>query len=229
MGFKQCNAKSKRTGEKCKARAVLGSTKCYHHGGKSLAGVASPTFKDGRYSKFIPKHLADGFDKFASDPKRLDLSENIALADTRISELLTTIDHGGTQEHWKQVNELLEVLEVAINRKLEEKALTTLTQIKEVCSSAIDDSKVWAEISTLGENRRKLAETEQKRLLSTDMMIQADRAYGLIALVQDIILRNVSDTRIRGAIANELRSILAPAVDQRTGSDPQLIEVAERT
>lgn len=218
-----CTAK-RTNGEPCRAKAIAGKTKCRVHGGHSPGGQSSPHFKTGRYSKYVPKHLADSFDQMVSDPARLDLSENIALIDTRTGELLSSIDHGGTQAHWAKVSDLATTLETMLNRKNYEKAQVTLTEIKEVCVSAIDDSKVWAEITALGENRRKLAETEHKRLLTSDMMIQADRAYSLISLIQDVILRNVSDPKTRNAIAHELGNILNPAIDQRVGSNPPLID-----
>lgn len=51
MPIRYCKAKSKRTGQRCHARAMRGQDVCYHHGGKSRRGIAHPNYKHGYYSK----------------------------------------------------------------------------------------------------------------------------------------------------------------------------------
>jgi hypothetical protein len=63
----QCTAHSKRTGERCKAQAITGRHLCRHHGGKSLEGIANPNYKDGRYSRVMPKRLMDTYKRAAND------------------------------------------------------------------------------------------------------------------------------------------------------------------
>ena len=68
----QCKAKSKRTGKRCKARAVTGKDVCYHHGG------ATPV-KHGLYSKY-PDAVAAQHLETARNSDRLDiLKSTIAL------------------------------------------------------------------------------------------------------------------------------------------------------
>jgi len=50
MPIRYCTATSKRTKKPCRARAMVGRTNCYHHGGKSLRGLIHPNFKHGYYS-----------------------------------------------------------------------------------------------------------------------------------------------------------------------------------
>jgi hypothetical protein len=45
-----CGAKT-RSGAPCKNAPIGDTGRCRMHGGKSLAGVASPRYKHGRYSK----------------------------------------------------------------------------------------------------------------------------------------------------------------------------------
>lgn len=67
----QCTAKSKRTGERCKAPAVRGKDKCRMHGG------ATPV-KTGLYSKYTKTFLADRIEELKNDPALTDLREHIA-------------------------------------------------------------------------------------------------------------------------------------------------------
>lgn len=51
MPIRYCNATSKRTGKPCRARAMRGREKCYHHGGKTPQGAGHHRYKHGFYSK----------------------------------------------------------------------------------------------------------------------------------------------------------------------------------
>lgn len=60
---KRCGAKT-RSGKPCQSPAMANG-RCRMHGGKSLGGVDSPTFKHGRYSRYLPEHIqakAQSFD-----------------------------------------------------------------------------------------------------------------------------------------------------------------------
>jgi hypothetical protein len=45
-----CGAKKRKSGEPCRA-AAMANGRCRVHGGTSLKGVASPSFKNGKRSK----------------------------------------------------------------------------------------------------------------------------------------------------------------------------------
>jgi hypothetical protein len=47
---RRCGART-RAGAPCKNWSMRGRTRCRMHGGRSLRGIASPTFKHGRYSR----------------------------------------------------------------------------------------------------------------------------------------------------------------------------------
>jgi len=61
----KCKARSKRTGERCKAQAVTGKDVCFHHGG------ATPV-KHGLYSKY-PEAIAARHLEAARNADRLDI------------------------------------------------------------------------------------------------------------------------------------------------------------
>lgn len=72
----QCNATAKSTGQQCNNPAVSGSTKCRLHGGKSLRGVESPSFKGGRYSKYAPATMQEKISELDDYPL-LDLVDEL--------------------------------------------------------------------------------------------------------------------------------------------------------
>jgi hypothetical protein len=62
QGFhpRQCTAKSKRSGERCKNYACRGRGTCRMHGGKSPRGIGHPNTKHGMYSKGIAAIVGAG-------------------------------------------------------------------------------------------------------------------------------------------------------------------------
>lgn len=90
----QCQAKSKQSGAQCKKFAVPGKRVCGIHGGKTPGGLASPHFKTGRHSKYLPKNLLGKYKEAINDPDLLQLRDEIALMDTRLGEVLTQIEKG---------------------------------------------------------------------------------------------------------------------------------------
>ena len=89
---RQCTARSKRSGERCRKHAMRGRTVCLAHGGRTPRGVASPHFKTGRYSRSLPGHLLAAYEEALRDPRLLSLRDEAALIDAMINELLSQID-----------------------------------------------------------------------------------------------------------------------------------------
>ncbi|MCB9150722.1 MAG: hypothetical protein H6641_18365 [Caldilineaceae bacterium] len=106
----RCTARSKRSGERCKKAAMRGRNVCMFHGGKTPRGVASGSFKTGRYSQHLPTRLAARYCEAQNDQKLLDLHEEIALIDARIADMLDglTGDTARDNEKWGCVMELIE-------------------------------------------------------------------------------------------------------------------------
>jgi hypothetical protein len=59
--------------------------RCRLHGGASLAGVASPTWKNGRWSKYLPAHLAARFQEGLNDRQLMQLRQDTALIDAALT------------------------------------------------------------------------------------------------------------------------------------------------
>lgn len=175
--------------------------RCRLHGGKSLAGVASPTFVTGRYSKHLPARLADQYLASRNDPELLALRDEVAIVDSRLNDLLGRVDTGESGALWKQARKLLSDYRTTG----EESHLYALGL---TINEALDDYAAWQEIQLLLEQRRKLVETERKRLVDMQQMITAERAMLLIAAISDTIRRHVSDRNVLAAINADLGALI---------------------
>ena len=89
----QCNAKAKRTGQRCRRVAVTGSTKCPLHGGKTPRGVASPHYKTGRYSKYVNPNISGKINDL-DQYDILDLADELQTQRALIAEYLNRFQNG---------------------------------------------------------------------------------------------------------------------------------------
>lgn len=211
MSFAQCTATSKRTGNRCKARAVLGRTVCYHHGGATPRGFDLPQTKIGRYSRDLPARLSSRYQEALSDPDLLAMREEVALVDARLGDLLKRVDSGESGLVWdllqKVYHEFVEVR--GLGNEGAREAAAKLTEMARLIQRGTADRVAWGEIGDLLEQRRKLVESERKRLLDLQLVITADKAMLLMAAVVDVIRRNVTDKHILAAISADITKLVS--------------------
>jgi hypothetical protein len=200
----QCTAKN-RQGEQCKHAAINGTSKCRFHGGASLIGIASPTFKTGRYSKHLPTRLAAKYAEALADPDLLALRDEIALIHTRQTELLEHLDTGLALRRWKDAQAAYGEARAAIAGKDSVGFQVAMVALGDALNAGMGDYAIWQEIVEMTEQRRRLVESEHKRLVNMQQMISTERAMALLAVITDTIRRHVSDPSALAAIAAELR------------------------
>ena len=95
-GKKICGRKLRgKDGRTCQKYEMVGRNGCELHGGKSLRGADSGTYRTGKYSKYLPAHLLEKYHEASNDPDLLSLHSGIALVDTRLADLLTTFNDKG--------------------------------------------------------------------------------------------------------------------------------------
>ncbi len=193
----QCTAKSKRSQQQCRKDAILGSTKCYMHGGKSQVGAASSGFKHGRYSKHLPTRLAERYHQARTDAKLLELNEEIALLDSRLAEVLTRVDAGDGGPLWERLVKMWGRLDDDI------RGMGVLAPIGEIITHGHADWEIWANIRELLQERRLLVESERKRYVELGQMITAAQAATMLGLITDVIRRHVQDRNALAAITRE--------------------------
>jgi hypothetical protein len=202
----KCGAKT-RQGTPCQRWALAGRGRCRLHGGKSLAGTACPHFHSGRYSAYVPQRLRERYEQAEHDPALLSLKSEVALTDARLADLLARVDTGESGQLWATLKKAHEEFKVYRLAGDVPKMNVTLAKIEALLNSAVDDHQAWAEIGTLVEQRRKLAESESKRLITLQQMLSAEEAMVLMRNMVDIVTRHVSDRQALSAIVVEMRQL----------------------
>lgn len=213
---KYCGAKLKspRTGT-CKGKPMLNS-RCRYHGGTTPKGLLHPSFRTGRYSKYLPGELGDRFELARNDAELISLNEEIALVDTHLTERIEKIYAGESKDFWKILKHKFFRLEDSINQVLDKsdesnsQELLALTEtFGDTLHAGAKVFQVFEQIQPMIEMRRKLVESEAKRRKDLDQNITVDKAMAIIRTLSDIVNRNVTDTKQRLAISEELAKIVA--------------------
>ena len=113
-----CGART-RAGAPCRQPGTGAGGRCRLHGGASLSGAASPSFRHGRYSRFLPARLLDRYVAAQTDPERLSLLAQLALLDARLSNVLSRVDSGETGGTWRALRQTYSALEAARRPRVE--------------------------------------------------------------------------------------------------------------
>lgn len=208
----KCNAKSKRTGEECKRPAINGTGKCYHHGGKSLAGIASGTYKTGAYSKHLPTRLAATYAETLADQKLWELGEKAALVNTRIVELLSKLDTGETGATWKALREAYNAMRDAMTAGDSAKMMSMVFVIGNLIEAGNRDYLAWAEITNQIETYRKLSETERRHMLQAEQILTVQDAMLMIGAIMAGVKEHVTDRNAYAAISANVTKVIGQEV-----------------
>jgi len=204
----QCTAKSKRSGQRCKKDAVVGFGVCHIHGGKSLVGTANPAFKHGRYSRCLPDRLSERYHLALADGDLTSLDDEIALTDSRLQDELMRLRTEGPQAQWSEARAIFASFTANTNRNNRDGAVRDINRLRVVLDAAADPEASWMKIDNLIEQRRKLVETERKRLMDADKAIAIDQLMVMVAAIADIVRRHVASKESRRVIGDEIRRLV---------------------
>jgi len=205
----QCTATVRRTGERCRRRAVTGYNVCQVHGAGSpkKGRPGGRPIVHGRYSKKLPERLRERYEESLSDSELLSLRHELALCDSRLEDLLGRVDSGESGATWVHAQKTLYAFLKEFYSDGEHVGLR-LDELKQAIQKGLDDYAAWGEIQALLEQRRKIVESEQKRLVALQQVITVEKAMLLFGAITDVIKRNVTDRHQLAAISHELAGLL---------------------
>lgn len=191
-----CGAHARSTGQPCQ-NAAMTNGRCRLHGGKSLSGVAAPAFKHGRYSKSLPTAIGERYQQALTDPELLSLRDEIALIDARTQEVLhATID----DPCWDDVVMAWRAFQATGSEDSRDRLAAVIEQPRSPIAN-------WESLLVLLDQRRRLVESERKRLVETRQMITSEQAMVLLAAVVSILRAHIHDRNILAAISADIQKL----------------------
>lgn len=170
----------KRLGGICQSTVLYPNGRCRLHGGGSLAGIASPTYKHGRRSKYfkqLPPKMRKALKDVASDEELLSLRDELELLTGRLMDRLEALQ----QVPEPPYGAALRALDLLEKRYTEGEALSdSLTQLRAVLVSGrkaeVMQRTLWEEIRTLIQEKKSVAAVEWKRLVDMQAVLTVEDA-----------------------------------------------------
>lgn len=177
------------------------------HGGKTLSGIASPTWVHGRTSKYLPARMREAYQASMEDKELLALRHELSVTDARIADLYQRVDTGESGKLWLRSREVLQNLRKALATQDPKKTTESIIELDELIRHGASDYSAWDEIHTLFELRRRLVETERRRLVDMQNMITAEQAAAYLRALTLAVRENVTDINILNRIQTAFNRI----------------------
>lgn len=202
-----CGAKT-RSGKPCQTRPMANG-RCRMHGGATPSGIASPHFKTGTYTRYLPSRLLERYHESLSDPDRLALDDAIAVIDARLVDELLNVEQGGSVEAWEAASEAYKELKAAMTAVDIPGAQSAMTALESILIGRAEDHTAWTKFDSLLEQRRKLVDTDRKRRRDMQQMVTVEQAMLLVGLLVGVVKARVSDPIILAGIQSDINGLLA--------------------
>ncbi len=214
-----CGAKT-RKGTPCK-RSPMANGRCNLHGGKSLRGVESPVFKDGRYSKSLPVQLHNRWQETQDDPDLLSLEDEIRLVDVMLKGNLENLDTEESGKAWALIRRAVDTMELAIDREDFGGIKAALLGMRDVIDVRVAHYATEQEIREKIDQRRKLVESIQKSRLAGENAVSLDKLMVFIAQLHGLLVASITDNKELNKVLNGVDNLLSipGRTSESVGSD----------
>lgn len=196
----------KRTGERCRNAVRRGWSVCRHHGAGTTEKPGGRPPVTGRHSKYLPIRFLERYEEFLTDPDTLSMRSELALLDTRVGEVVERLDTADGADAWNKVRQAWYTLR---NHKNVDDIVDAEGLLEDALESYAGEEEIWKEVSGLIEQRRKVADTERRRVIDAHQYLSYNEAQAMLAFVIDTVFTYVEDSQVRNAISDRLKAFSA--------------------
>ncbi len=205
---RQCTAKSKQSGERCKRQPSIGLDVCAMHGGKSRKGMASPTFKDGKHSKYLylPKQLIARTEEITTDAME-NIVDSLAIQKALETQLLEKLGTGESGEAWIKLGQSVKDYEAAQALAKNKQALARANAFRVIRSTVeggLSEAFLRRDIQSIQESQRKLTESLTKCRKEIQETYTQEQWNIMLNLILLSIQKHVKDAATIQNITDEL-------------------------
>jgi hypothetical protein len=171
--------------------------------GRSLTGMANPTFKDGRHSKYLPSHMLDAYQVARADPNLLSLRDDIAVLDVRIGEVIAKISTGESGAVWRSIKKAWRDFTAAQAVGDIAGMADGTARLGRFITAGLGEYAAWEEVRSLLQDRAKLADGERKRLVDLQQNVPAERVMVLVSALLGSVREHVHEPHVLEAISRD--------------------------
>lgn len=221
----QCSGRRMFDGKRCRLNGSQEDGRCIRHteveAGLAIVKSETSIVKSGRYSRVLPKSLAQKYSKQLQDNDLLELNDEIALIDMRVGEMLLMLPDNAGESSWIGAKKAFENLMIAVDNGDIDAVDSARKTMDDALNTGESEIAQWDSIVKMVDVRRKLVESQRKRLVEMQTTISADDVVGILAVIQNSIkarvLEYVEDREVARRIFEGIGQDLARILHGRNG------------
>lgn len=199
--------------------------RCRLHGGLTPRGAALPQYKHGRYSKLLPKGLAESYKRLHHDPEILSAHDEITLLLTLLGDKVESLQSGcSSSEFVADLNRKWDALESARDKGDQAAMAAALSEVGQAIRQGGKREATVQEIADLVDRKTRVADRELKRQIAIESVISAEKAMVLISAIVESVRRHVDNGSILAAISADVGAILAGSNPKASGPGETVID-----
>ncbi len=184
-------------------RYPMPNGRCHLHGGLSPKGPAAASYQGKGFSKYFPsKKLGKIFARSFEDPELTRSRKDLAIVETRLVELIQSLNTQQNGSLWTQLRS--KHRELKRSKPTSTKAANLFKEIGELVERGSNDSLIWNEIAKQIDLRRRLLDSETKRIHVAHQVMTAEEVRMLIDSVANLIRDHVKDRQTLQKISEGL-------------------------
>lgn len=186
---RRCISKT-RAGNPCKGWAITGRDRCSIHSKVVKAGIMAPNFKGRDRSKYLPPRMSDSVQEALSDSDLTSLRQDLVTVDARVDDLIKRDGSGESGEAWRElgrINEEINRLERVGGQNVKDEITYLRGRMSDIIEEGLEQYSVWQEIESLIDLRRKLSESERRRMVLLSQFTPNERVLTLMQVVLGVI------------------------------------------
>jgi len=188
-----CGANLRRKpGQTCQQRPLKNSKRCRIHGGKSLKGISSATYKHGRYSMVLPENIRKRYEAARKDPELLSHQAELRLIDAHLADLLQQMKDTNGPNVVRRAREAWKDLQAAQANHDNEGTAKAFDTLGEVLTKKDGNTIGWSEVRDVVDLRRKILETETRRLKDSEATLTMEQGLTMIGFLNNAIRKAVN-------------------------------------
>lgn len=185
----------------------MANGRCRMHGGKHPSGVAHGMFKHGKYSQDLIANLQTHYHKELTDPKLIELQDEIAAARAYIKEIMRSGESG---KRWADVEMAFREMDAAIKAGDSGSWRVAMERMDKIVRRGKNDWAHRDEIMRCFEGVRRLVDSEHRHRIDSRLAVTHEQMAVTLAAYVDIVRRNVDADQLR-TINDELGELVRSA------------------
>lgn len=178
-----CNSIIRRDGQpdrRCKVTILGLCGRCSKHGSKAPRGLMHFRSRSLKTSENLPAYLRADMNLALEDEDKLSVDHEIALSDTKISQLKKGLGEDLSEAAWKALKTKADLLLYYLNKDQEKVTEEFLLDFAKIIYGGIKEEDTWNKIKNWQEHKRRLTETGSKREKELRLLLRGEQVDAII-------------------------------------------------